>query len=172
MGLDIIVNFREEIKYDERQLEFAPFSRGLTNFIIQHVHRDTLGPNSLLLRVQTIIGVDIEFLTEPNLYDYKVCDMQLEFAEDNEKERLVKLQLELDKEAYKAWYPIGEYLNKLEKVIAAILASDKMSTLDYDRKRMLNYFDNGDFIKDLKGLQTVLVSAQNQNQKDFSFLIE
>jgi len=171
MGLDVTIEFRDEINYADIEQEFAPFSRGLTNFIIQHVERDTLGPDSLLLRVQNIIGVDVEFLTEPNLYDYKVNDLQLEFAENEERERLLKQQKELDKEAHKAWCPISNYLNELERVIAAILASDKMPMLDYDKKRWLNYFDNGDFIKDLKGLQAVLVRAQSQNQKDFSFLI-
>jgi len=142
MGLDVSVEFREKIYYVDVEQEFAPFSRGLTNFIIQHVERDTLGPNSLLLRVQTIIGLDMQFLTEPNLYDYKVNDLQMEFAENGERERLVKLQEDLDKEAYKAWYPISDYLNELEKLIAAIIDTDKMPTLNYDRKRWLNYFDN------------------------------
>ena len=69
--------------------------------------------------------MDLEFLTEPNLYDYQVNDLQLEFADEKERERLLKVQKKFDDEAFNAWYDIFDFLDLKKNHGAEVLPSDR-----------------------------------------------
>jgi len=168
MGLDYMVKFRKEMTFkEETDSVFSPFTRRLRQFIGNHLNRS----ESLLTKVELATGIELRYITKPNLYAYKISDLQLEFVDKPEKERLFKRQKELDAEAHKAWYKIEEFNQQLNFTINSLLASEELKTIEYNRKWWCNYLEDGCFIADLKALSELLNSAQQQNQVDFTFLI-
>lgn len=168
MGLDYMVKFKNEITYKgEVDKVFSPFTRGLSQFIGNHKN----GAESLLMKVQGATGIELEFITQPNLYDFQVNDMQLEFADKAEKERLLKVQKEYDAQSHKAWYKIQDFINKLDATIKLLSKSKELIAIDYNRKWWRNYLEDGRFINDLELLSEVLASALKQNQEEFTYVI-
>ncbi len=168
MGLDYIVKFKQEITYNnETSDEFSPYGRGLSQFIGNHLN----GSESLLLKVEEATGVKLEYITEPNLYDFQVNELQLEYAKEEEKQRLIELQKQLDAESNIAWHAINEFAFKLSETITALTGPTEPGRIEYDRKWWSNYLENGEFIGDLNELFKLLSSAMKQKQEYFTYII-
>lgn len=168
MGLDYRVKFKNKIKYNGRSSDnFSPFSRSFSQLIGNHLNN----PESLLLKIESTTSAKLQFVTSPNLYDYIIEPMLIEFASGKELEELLKRQEKLDVESVAAWHVIDIYSAKLLKAISVLKESEKLKSIEYDREWWLDYLESDELINDLNGLSELLHIAKRQGQTMFSYII-
>jgi len=168
MGLDFAAVFKKPINFEgHTNNEFTPFSRALSNFFYANYY----GADSTFEELEDLLKINLKFLIEPNLFDYRIDEMQMEFAVGSEKEKLVEKQKELDQNSHKAWKDINEYLTKLVDTIKTISESNKLAELTPDRKEWHKYIQSGEFKDDLTRLKELLQEAGKNENESFSFEI-
>jgi len=124
------------IKFEEQtNTEFTPFSRALSNFFYANYY----GADLTFHELGGILKTDLDYLIEPNLHDYSINEMQLEFAEGEIRENLLAKQKELNQTSYKAWQPITVYLRKLNETISVLLESNNLNELKVNNKNWVQY---------------------------------
>ena len=168
MGLDFAAVFKEPVNFEGKtNTEFTPFSRALSNFFYANYY----GADSTFDELEKLLEINLKYLIEPNLFDYRIDEMQLEFAVGSEREKLVEKQKELDQNSHKAWKNIEEYLTKLKETIKTISKSNKLTELIPNRKEWHKYIQSGEFVDDLTRLTDLLQEADKKPNQNFSFEI-
>ena len=166
MGLDFIVVFKEPILYNgESNNQFTPFSRALSNFLYANYY----GEDFTLQQLDQQIKGGAQFLIGPNLHEYQVDEMQIEFADGEKLQALLEEQKELLGKSQEAWRNISKYLDNLNILIDQLVDSDKASKLSILDAEWGAYIKLGELAKDLLGLKELLESAKEENQIEFTF---
>ena len=168
MGLDFAAVFKEPLSYKgEKNKQFTPFSRALSNFFYANYY----GEDSTLEEIEQLNEIQTKFLIAPNLHEYQVDEMQLEFAEGERLDELIKEQKELKNNSHEGWCNIPEYLDNINIIINELSNSNKLSKLKEIGKNWSNYIHSGEFVNDLIKLKELLEVAKKENQTEFSFEI-
>jgi hypothetical protein len=168
LGLDFAVVFKKPISFEERiSAEFTPFSRALSNFFYANYY----GEDSTFDELEKLLKTDVKYLIGPNLFDFEVDEMQLEFAEGIEREKLLERQKELEQNSHKAWKSISGYLTKLNDTINIVAELNNLNQLIPNTHVWHKYIRSGEFIADLKKLMELLSEADDNRLEKFTFQI-
>ncbi len=132
------------------------------------------GDDVVLHKIAEETGINIDFLFEPNFYDFETDDWLLEHEEDEVRKASTLEKINKHRvESENSWTGIAPFSKKLEILISKLPNADKYEPkIDYHRSRWSGYFEGNQLKEDLETLLQILSKLSKDGYIEFTFDIE